>query len=127
MPTKGGPAESDDLGRIALALSGVALWRRRPTARRLVILAAEWGNGRRQGWLSNLHLGARIPETNTWAMLGKTFKGMTDDMLRALAKKGGVVHINYYNGFLDGDYDAREKALKVPSLFAIPQTEVRQE
>jgi DNA ligase-1 len=48
----------------------------------LVILAAEWGNGRRQGWLSNLHLGAREPEKGGFAMLGKTFKGLTDEMLR---------------------------------------------
>jgi DNA ligase-1 len=47
----------------------------------LVILAAEWGNGRRQGWLSNLHLGARDTERGGWAMLGKTFKGLTDEML----------------------------------------------
>jgi DNA ligase-1 len=47
----------------------------------LVILAAEWGHGRRRGWLSNLHLGARDPETNGYVMLGKTFKGMTDEML----------------------------------------------
>jgi DNA ligase-1 len=48
----------------------------------LVILAAEWGNGRRKGWLSNLHLGARDTENGGFAMLGKTFKGMTDEMLR---------------------------------------------
>jgi DNA ligase-1 len=48
----------------------------------LVILAAEWGHGRRRGWLSNLHLGARDPETGGFVMLGKTFKGLTDDMLR---------------------------------------------
>jgi len=48
----------------------------------LVILAAEWGNGRRQGWLSNLHLGARDPANGGFAMLGKTFKGLTDEMLR---------------------------------------------
>jgi DNA ligase-1 len=46
----------------------------------LVILAAEWGHGRRRGWLSNLHLGARDP-AGGWVMLGKTFKGLTDDML----------------------------------------------
>ena len=45
----------------------------------LVILAAEWGHGRRQGKLSNLHLGAR--DGDGWAMLGKTFKGLTDEML----------------------------------------------
>ena len=48
----------------------------------LVILAAEWGSGRRTGWLSNLHLGARDSETGQLVMLGKTFKGLTDDMLR---------------------------------------------
>ncbi|HXA61963.1 MAG TPA: ATP-dependent DNA ligase [Streptosporangiaceae bacterium] len=48
----------------------------------LVVLAAEWGHGRRKGWLSNLHLGARDPETGGWVMLGKTFKGLTDEMLR---------------------------------------------
>ncbi len=48
----------------------------------LVILAAEWGHGRRRGWLSNLHLGARDPATGEFVMLGKTFKGLTDEMLR---------------------------------------------
>jgi DNA ligase-1 len=48
----------------------------------LVILAAEWGNGRREGWLSNLHLGARDTANGGFAMLGKTFKGLTDEMLR---------------------------------------------
>ena len=47
----------------------------------LVILAAEWGHGRRRGVLSNLHLGARDPETGGLVMLGKTFKGLTDEML----------------------------------------------
>jgi DNA ligase-1 len=47
----------------------------------LVVLAAEWGHGRRRGWLSNLHLGARDPGTGGFVMLGKTFKGMTDEML----------------------------------------------
>jgi DNA ligase-1 len=47
----------------------------------LVILAAEWGHGRRRGWLSNLHLGARDTERGGFAMLGKTFKGLTDEML----------------------------------------------
>jgi DNA ligase-1 len=47
----------------------------------LVVLAAEWGSGRRQGWLSNLHLGARDPDTGGFVMLGKTFKGLTDEML----------------------------------------------
>ena len=48
----------------------------------LLVLAAEWGNGRREGRLSNLHLGARDPVSGGFVMLGKTFKGMTDDMLK---------------------------------------------
>jgi DNA ligase-1 len=47
----------------------------------LVVLAAEWGHGRRRGWLSNLHLGARDPERGGFVLLGKTFKGLTDAML----------------------------------------------
>ena len=47
----------------------------------LVVLAAEWGSGRRRGFLSNLHLGARDPATGGFVMLGKTFKGMTDELL----------------------------------------------
>ncbi|MEU4427527.1 ATP-dependent DNA ligase [Actinoplanes sp. NPDC024001] len=48
----------------------------------LVVLAVEWGHGRRRGWLSNLHLGARDPGTGEFVMLGKTFKGLTDELLR---------------------------------------------
>lgn len=47
----------------------------------LVVLAVEWGSGRRRGWLSNIHLGARDPRTGGYVMLGKTFKGMTDELL----------------------------------------------
>jgi DNA ligase-1 len=47
----------------------------------LVVLAAEWGHGRRKGWLSNLHLGARDPDGGGFVMLGKTFKGLTDKLL----------------------------------------------
>jgi DNA ligase-1 len=47
----------------------------------LVVLAAEWGSGRRRGWLSNLHLGARDPASGDFVMLGKTFKGLTDETL----------------------------------------------
>ncbi|HEV2084068.1 MAG TPA: ATP-dependent DNA ligase [Gemmatimonadales bacterium] len=53
----------------------------------LVVLAAEWGHGRRHGWLSNLHLGARGPVAGGFVMLGKTFKGMTDAMLEWQTKK----------------------------------------
>jgi DNA ligase 1 len=47
----------------------------------LVVLGAEWGHGRRQGWLSNLHLGARDPRTGEFLMVGKCFKGLTDELL----------------------------------------------
>jgi DNA ligase-1 len=53
----------------------------------LVVLAVEWGSGRRTGWLSNIHLGARDPVNGGFVMLGKTFKGMTDEMLDWQTKK----------------------------------------
>jgi DNA ligase-1 len=53
----------------------------------LVVLAAEWGSGRRKGWLSNLHLGARDPKTGGFVMLGKTFKGLTDEVLKWQTEK----------------------------------------
>jgi len=68
----------------------------------LVILAAEWGHGRRRGKLSNLHLGARDPAGGGFVMLGKTFKGMTDEMLTWQTERlldlethrdGHVVHV----------------------------------
>jgi DNA ligase-1 len=67
----------------------------------LVVIAAEWGHGRRSGWLSNLHLAARDPHSG-FVMLGKTFKGMTDAMLewqtkelmaRAITRDDWVVHV----------------------------------
>jgi DNA ligase-1 len=68
----------------------------------LVVLAVEWGSGRRRGWLSNLHLGAGDPETGGFVMLGKTFKGLTDEMLEwqtdrflklETLRDGHVVHV----------------------------------
>jgi DNA ligase-1 len=53
----------------------------------LVVLAVEWGSGRRQGWLSNIHMGARDPGTGGFVMLGKTFKGMTDAILEWQTKE----------------------------------------
>jgi ATP-dependent DNA ligase I len=53
----------------------------------LLVLAVEWGSGRRKGWLSNLHLGARDPKSGQPVMLGKTFKGLTDEMLRWQTEK----------------------------------------
>jgi DNA ligase 1 len=68
----------------------------------LVVLAVEWGSGRRKGRLSNIHLGARDPQSGGFVMLGKTFKGMTDEMLEwqtrtfqeiATGSEGHVVHV----------------------------------
>ena len=68
----------------------------------LVVLAVEWGSGRREGWLSNIHMGARDPATGGFVMLGKTFKGMTDEILewqtkeflaRETHREGHVVHV----------------------------------
>jgi DNA ligase-1 len=60
----------------------------------LVVLAAEWGSGRRRGWLSNLHLGARDPRTGSFIMLGKTFKGMTDEILDWQTKRLQEIEIS---------------------------------
>ena len=68
----------------------------------LVIVAAEWGSGRRKGWLSNLHLAAYDPDSDGYAMLGKTFKGLTDETLewqtqellaRETHREDHVVHV----------------------------------
>jgi DNA ligase-1 len=53
----------------------------------LVVLGAEWGHGRRQGWLSNLHLGARDPRAGEFLMVGKCFKGLTDELLEWQTKE----------------------------------------
>ena len=53
----------------------------------LVLLGAEWGHGRRRGWLSNLHLGARDPRTGEFVMVGKCFKGLTDELLQWQTKE----------------------------------------
>ena len=68
----------------------------------LVVLAAEWGHGRRRGWLSNLHLGARDPRDGGFVMVGKTFKGLTDELLtwqteaflaREIGRDADTVHV----------------------------------
>ena len=68
----------------------------------LVVLAAEWGSGRRRGWLSNLWLGARATDGDGFVMVGKTFKGLTDALLtwqteqflaRRVSEEGHVVHV----------------------------------
>lgn len=79
-------------------------WLKVKTARTLdlVVLAVEWGSGRRKGWLSNIHMGARDPDTGGFVMLGKTFKGMTDELLawqttellaRETRREGHIVHV----------------------------------
>ena len=79
-------------------------WIKVKTARTLdlVVIGVEWGSGRRQGWLSNIHLGARDPRTGEFVMLGKTFKGMTDEILewqtrellaREVRRDGHVVYV----------------------------------
>ncbi len=82
-----------------------AAWLKIKKVRRLdlVVLAAEWGSGRRKGWLSNIHLGARDPSApGEFVMLGKTFKGMTDAMLawqtaqflaREVDRDGHIVYV----------------------------------
>jgi DNA ligase-1 len=81
-----------------------AAWIKVKTARTLdlVVIGVEWGSGRRQGRLSNIHLGARDPRTGEFVMLGKTFKGMTDEMLewqtrellaREVRREGHVVYV----------------------------------
>ena len=66
----------------------------------LVVLAAEWGHGRRVGFLSNLHLGARDPASGGFAMLGKTFKGMTDEMLAWQTERLQRLAIGESDGFV---------------------------
>ena len=119
------PTEQDFLSRLVLgelrqgALEGImvkdldasyeagsrgAAWRKikRVHTLDLVVLAAEWGSGRRQGFLSNLHPGARDAAAGGLVMLGKTFKGLTDELLawqteqfltRASAREGEIVHV----------------------------------
>jgi DNA ligase-1 len=79
-------------------------WLKVKTARTLdlVVIGVEWGSGRRKGWLSNLHLGARDPVNGGFVMLGKTFKGMTDEILawqtrellaRETHREGHIVYV----------------------------------
>src|SRR5262249_32843849 len=68
----------------------------------LVVVAADWGYGRRHGWLSNYHLAARDETTGTLELVGKTFKGLTDEEFRAMTRRltalairteGATVHV----------------------------------
>ena len=93
----------------------------------LVVLAVEWGSGRRQGLLSNIHLGAADPSTGGFAMLGKTFKGMTDEMLawqteRFLALETGrdrqVVHVRPEQ-VVEVAVDGAQRSSRYPSGLAL--------
>ncbi len=93
----------------------------------LVVLAVEWGSGRRRGWLSNIHLGARDPDTGGFVMLGKTFKGMTDAMLawqteRFLAlethREGHVVHVRPEQ-VVEIAFDGLQRSTRYPGGLAL--------
>jgi DNA ligase-1 len=93
----------------------------------LVVLAVEWGSGRRQGWLSNIHLGARDPETGGFVMLGKTFKGMTDEMLRWQTERflalethrdGHVVHVRPEQ-VVEVAFDGLQRSTRYPGGLAL--------
>jgi len=97
----------------------------------LVVTAVEWGSGRRQGWLSNIHLAARDPDSETgtdgWVMLGKTFKGMTDQMLawqteRFLAlethREGHVVHVRPEQ-VVEIAFDGLQRSTRYPGGLAL--------
>ncbi|MBA4608031.1 ATP-dependent DNA ligase [Aeromicrobium sp. Marseille-Q0843] len=94
----------------------------------LVVLAVEWGSGRRQGWLSNIHLGARDESSPTgFVMLGKTFKGMTDAMLtwqteRFLAlethREGHVVHVRPEQ-VVEIAFDGLQRSTRYPGGLAL--------
>ncbi|WGL50334.1 ATP-dependent DNA ligase [Nocardioides sp. BP30] len=93
----------------------------------LVVVAVEWGSGRRHGWLSNIHLAARDPDTDGWVMLGKTFKGMTDQMLawqteRFLAlethREGHVVHVRPEQ-VVEIAFDGLQRSTRYPGGLAL--------
>ena len=93
----------------------------------LVVLAVEWGSGRRKGWLSNIHLGARDPHTGELVMVGKTFKGMTDAVLawqteRFLAlethREAHVVHVRPEQ-LVEIAYDGVQTSRRYPGGIAL--------
>jgi DNA ligase-1 len=124
-------------GVVVKALDGVYTAGRRGAAWRkvkpavtldLVILAAEWGHGRRQGFLSNLHLGARDPEDSArFHMLGKTFKGLTDVLLQEMThdllgletrREGHIVHVRPVR-VVEIAFDAVQRSPRYDSGFAL--------
>ena len=99
----------------------------------LVVLAAEWGHGRRQGRLSNLHLGARDPDTGGFVMLGKTFKGMTDEMLawqteelqRLETRREGIVVFVRPELVVEIAFDGLQRSTRYPGGLALRFARVR--
>lgn len=99
----------------------------------LVVLAVEWGSGRRRGWLSNLHLGARDPDTGGVVMLGKTFKGLTDELLawqteqllaREVRREGHVVHVRP-ELVVEIAFDGVQRSTRYPGGMALRFARVR--
>ncbi|MGI9157521.1 MAG: ATP-dependent DNA ligase [Marmoricola sp.] len=93
----------------------------------LVVLAVEWGSGRRRGLLSNIHLGARDPAGDGFVMLGKTFKGMTDEVLawqteRFLGlethREGHVVHVRPEQ-VVEIAFDGLQRSTRYPGGLAL--------
>jgi len=93
----------------------------------LVVLAVEWGSGRRTGWLSNIHLGARDPATDSFVMLGKTFKGMTDEVLAWQTERflelethrdGHVVHVRPEQ-VVEIAFDGLQRSTRYPGGLAL--------
>jgi DNA ligase-1 len=93
----------------------------------LVVIAVEWGSGRRRGWLSNIHLAARDPDTGDLVMLGKTFKGMTDEMLAwqterflelETRREGHVVHVRPEQ-VVEIAFDGLQRSTRYPGGLAL--------
>jgi DNA ligase-1 len=80
----------------------------------LVVLAVEWGSGRRRGWLSNLWLGARDPGGGPFVMVGKTFKGMTDELLAWQTEEFPKIALP--DGEQDSDHVVRVRPEKVVEI-----------
>ncbi|HEY4332435.1 MAG TPA: ATP-dependent DNA ligase [Ilumatobacteraceae bacterium] len=98
----------------------------------LVVLAVEWGHGRRTGWLSNIHLGARAHD-GAFVMVGKTFKGLTDELLRwqtetfqriAIGTDGHVVHVRPEN-VVEIALDGVQRSTRYPGGVALRFARVR--
>ncbi len=100
----------------------------------LVVLGVEWGSGRRRGWLSNIHMGALDPATGDLVMVGKTFKGMTDEMLRwqterfAALKTGDEGHVVWvrHEQVVEVAVDGAQSSTRYPGGVALRFARVKQ-